>query len=99
LEILAGIVALRSSWNPPLGDAFEAALDRGDDRGRLDLGCALLDGAFDIRREQGGRTIATSEAEASLLFFLMHLSGRLQHLGTVPAIDLAEYARGLEAGG
>jgi hypothetical protein len=31
------------------------------------------------------------------MFFLMHLFGRLQALGTVPAIDLTAYGRSLEA--
>jgi hypothetical protein len=31
------------------------------------------------------------------MFFVLHLFGRLQQLGTVPAIDLPEYARDLEA--
>lgn len=96
-EILAGILALRSSWSPPFGDSFEASLEGGDDRGRLDLGCALQNGAFDIRYEGDDRTITTSDPEASLMFFVLHLFGRLQQLGTVPAIDLAEYARDLEA--
>ena len=96
-EILAGILALRSSRSPPFGDPFKAALEEGDDHARLDLGCAVLHGAFDVRYENGGREITTSEPEASLMFFLLHLFGRLQQLGTVPAIDLAEYARQLEA--
>jgi hypothetical protein len=96
-DILAGILALRSSWSPPFGDPFEAALGGGNGRGRLDLGCAVVHGAFDVRHTNGGREITTSEPEASLMFFLLHLFGRLQQLGTVPAVDLAEYARDLEA--
>jgi hypothetical protein len=96
-DILAGILALRSSWSPPFGGSFEAALGGGDGQGRLDLGCAIVHGAFDVRQANGGREITTSEPEASLMFFVLHLFGRLQQLGTVPAIDLAEYARELEA--
>lgn len=96
-EILAGILALRSSWSPPFGDAFKGSLEDGDHVGRLDLGCALRDGSFDVASEECGSVISTSEAEASLMFFLLHLFGRLQKLGTAPAIDLAEYARDLEA--
>lgn len=97
IGILAGILALRSSWSPPFGDAFTGSLENSDSTGRLDLGCALLDGSFDVAYEETGQTISTSEAEASLMFFLLHLFRRLQQVGTVTAIDLAEYARNLEA--
>lgn len=66
---------MRSSWSPPFGDPFEAALGEGDDGERLDLGCAVLHGAFDVRHENGEREITTSEPEASLMFFLLHLFG------------------------
>jgi hypothetical protein len=42
-------------------------------------------------------TVTISKADSSLMFFLMHLFGRLQALGTVPAIDLTAYGRPLEA--
>jgi hypothetical protein len=58
-EILAGIVALESSWKPPFGDSL------------LDV------------------------LHGSPLF--LRLLGRLQSLGTVPALDLTEYGRSLES--
>ncbi len=42
--ILAGIVALESVWNPPLGTAFEAAVGRLGSEESVQVGCALRNG-------------------------------------------------------
>src|SRR5690606_15220630 len=37
--ILGGILTLESGWNPALGEPLSAALAKGDDQSRLDIGC------------------------------------------------------------
>lgn len=97
-KIITGILATESDWHPPFGDAFmEAINNTAGDETRLDIGCAVRHGAFDINWSANDAPNETiSDADASLLFFLMHLFRRLQALGTVPAIDLAAYGRSLE---
>ena len=96
--IITGILALESSWSPAMGTAFNEAIARtAGSETRLDLGCCLRHGAFDIDWTEGSPAPKLSEPDVSLMFFLMRLFGRLQRLGSVPAIDLAEYARPLEA--
>ena len=93
-DVLAGIVTLGSQWNPPLGPAFEAAIKAQDAEHRLDLGCALEGGAFEVTYPAtGSPTIRTSQPEDSLITFFLRLLARLQQLGTVPAMDIAEYER------
>jgi hypothetical protein len=96
--IITGILTSQSSWSTPFGDAFnEAIQSTAADDIRLDIGCALRHGAFDIQwTNEANPQIAYSEAGASLMFFLLRLFGRLQTLGTVPAIDLAAYGQSLE---
>ncbi|MEX2193859.1 MAG: DUF6602 domain-containing protein [Thermoleophilaceae bacterium] len=97
-EILAGVLATESGWNPPFGEPFTTALkDGAADFARLDLGCALRHGGFEVAWDAGEPEVNASVAEASLMFFLLRLFGRLQELGTVPAIDLREYGKSLEA--
>jgi hypothetical protein len=98
-KILTGILAMESDWTPPFGEPFADALtDGAEAHARLDLGCALRHGAFDVAWEEDARPeIDVSAPDVSLMFFLLRLFGRLQKLGTVPAIDLAEYGRSLEA--
>ena len=98
-QVLTGVLCLKSDWTPPFGDAFKTALkDGAREHSGIDLGCALRHGAFEISwTDSGEPQLDISTPEASLMFFLLRLFGRLQQLGTVPAIDLAEYGRTLEA--
>lgn len=95
--ILAGILAKKSGWSPPFGEPLMSALAELDTSARIDLGATATDGAFEVSYESGEPELLTSDAEAGLMFFLSHLYTRLQQLGTVTAIDLAAYARPLEA--
>jgi hypothetical protein len=90
--ILAGILAFDTDWSPPLGTSLHRALDAASVRGRLDLGCCLRKGAFNVEYGSGRRaTLATSEADSALISFFMTLLHRLQPLGTVTALDLTAY--------
>lgn len=98
-EILTGVLCLESDWNPPFGDPFKSALKDGATKhSGIDVGCALRHGAFEVIWRDGDEPeVDISTPEASLMFFLLRLFARLQAMGTVPAIDLAEYGRSLEA--
>lgn len=85
-EIVSGIVAAKSSWADGLGVSFLENL-KTDGPSRLDCGCALDDGAFDLF--DGSLTIRP--ATGALVYFLFRLLGKLQSLGTVPAIDWTAY--------
>jgi hypothetical protein len=93
-DIIAGILTLSSSWNPPFGEPFETALGSLDGDQRLDLGCAISDGAFEVNPESG--EVEIGDAEGSLMFFLLRLFNRLQVIGSPMAIDLREYSRELD---
>ncbi len=92
--ILAGILALRSGWRKRFARRLPAALAVLGAEERLDLGCALEAGAFEV--DEAG-AVRVSTAEESLIFFTVRLLERLRALGTAPAADLMEYARRLES--
>lgn len=95
-RILAGILALDSDWSPGLGTPLVTALCDLPEEGRLDLGCSLMHGAFEmVYPEDDAPQYERSEQETALIFFLLRLVQRLQQLGTVPAIDLREYSKAL----
>lgn len=107
-HIIGGLLAVRSGWNPAFGDPFEKALLDSNERGRLDLGCALYAGGWDATYGLGDSvtaapaidppvTTSVSEPEGALMSFLLALFRRLQAVGTVPAIDLAAYGRSLRS--
>ena len=95
-RILAGILCLESSWNPPLGKALVTSLSRLPTEGRLDLGCSINDAAFEVLYQRSGAPkLDRSDKETALIFFFLRLLGRLQELGTAPAIDLRQYGKWL----
>lgn len=89
--IIAGIVAPKSSWVDGLGATFEKNLPN-ESLELLDCGCALDHGAFDTY----GGSLRISPSEGALISFLFRLLGKLQSLGSVPAIDWSAYASVLE---
>ncbi len=45
-HILGGILTFESDWSPPMGQPLLDALERGENEGRLDLGCVAAHGTF-----------------------------------------------------
>jgi hypothetical protein len=96
--VLAGILTTQSCWTPPFGVSFKGAVQKtAGIKTQIDIGCALRHGTFDVDwTDHDHPAITLSEPGASLMFFLLRLFGRLQALGTVPAIDLGAYGQSLE---
>ena len=91
-HIVAGIVTYQSSWAPPFGDPFRNALAELARDNQLDVGCALLHGAFEARYPDGNNLeITVFEGQRSLVQFLFRLLKQLQALATAPAIDYEAY--------
>lgn len=87
--IISGIVATHVEWNDGLSSqTFSENLSTLIDTRSLDCGLAMSDRAFDVF----GGALQLSNPEGALAFFLFRLLGRLQSLGTVPAIDWNKYA-------
>ena len=95
-ELLAGIVALGSGWSKFNQQNISSAINRLSDIERIDLGCALEFGSFQVEYDSEGKpTIEISSSSDALISFFLNLLARLQRLGTVPAVDFKQYARSL----
>ena len=91
-RIIAGILTYQSSWAPPFGDPFRDALAGLGADEQLDIGCALIHGAFEVDYAGGGNIdLQIIDGSRSLLQFLMRLLKQLQALATAPAIDYEAY--------
>jgi hypothetical protein len=91
------LIAPITEWNPPFGDRLETTIKTLSEEQSLEFGCALECGSFELRisdNEQWG--IEASGDETALISFFLGLLSRLQKLGTVPAMDIAKYAKALE---
>ena len=91
-SITAGILTYQSSWRPPLGDSLVEALRGQEKTRRLDLGCAVAHGAFEVGyQDDGSVRLSAHEGELGLIYFFFRMLGKLQSLGTVTAIDYSTY--------
>ncbi|HEX3126726.1 MAG TPA: DUF6602 domain-containing protein [Thermoanaerobaculia bacterium] len=98
IPILAGLLCFGSRWSPPFGDPLRAALADLPELERLDLVCALTHGSFEAKYPGGGAPeFDLSAPDTALIFFFLRLLERLQAVATVPAMEIREYARALEA--
>lgn len=101
-DIIGGILAIESGWKPMFGDPFRSAIttQAAQYETRIDLGCAIGAGAFELVPPVGDvpAHIDTSEGDTVLMFFLLRLFGRLQAAGSPPAIDMHEYSKTLHVG-
>jgi hypothetical protein len=96
--ILAGILAYESSWKPSFGEKLKEHLTKAEPEARLDLGCAVRDGSFEVKAWQGSTPqISISAPETALVGFFLRLLARLQGLGTVTAIQYDNYLAALNA--
>ena len=88
--ILAGVLSLDSIWAGPFAARLTPLLRRLPADQRLDLGCVLRHGAFEISTNS---SIDFSKPDDALIYFMLRLVHRLQQMGAAPAIDFSEYTR------
>jgi len=95
-HILGTIVCLGSTWKDPLGKHLREALALADEYGRLDLGCTLLHGGFEVSYDADGSLHLTkSEPTTALSFFCLRLFARLRQLGSVAPLHVDDWSRSL----
>lgn len=91
-HILGGLLTLTSDWSPPFGDAFERAVAEATPDGRLDIGCAVRHGYFEMDWTNESDAIDVRYSNVPLADFLLRFIARLQSVATVPCIDVLAYA-------
>ena len=91
-RILGGILALGFGTMDSVENVVGRLMTQVTEEQRLDLGCAIRDGSFNVSYEDTGvARVRLSPGPSSLVSFLFHLLSMLQQIGTVPAIDYAKY--------
>lgn len=88
-HIVAGILTLYSDWTPPMGDPLRNALLGLGMEEKLDIGCAIRDGAFCVLENGAGGAVEVSAPDQALLFFFIRLLEALRPLATAPAIEFS----------
>jgi hypothetical protein len=93
ITILGGLLTFESDWTPCFGDPIKNALQRDQDLGRVDMGCIAAQGHF-FRDNSNNSYQFVAEGKPATAF-LLKLISELQFSGTVPMIDVMEYAKWL----
>ncbi len=88
---LGGILCTTSKWSPAFGDPFRKYCKEIESLGKLELGCVIGHGAFDIQDRYRPDEVIVSDASVTLVTFLLTLLRRLQTLGSASALDYAAY--------
>lgn len=96
-KVLGGILTSTSAWNPPLGDSFETLMKDLRDERMVDIGASAADGSFSAKLIDHQIFINRSTHDEMLIFLFLTLMVELQQMGTVPAMDITEYAKGLSS--
>jgi hypothetical protein len=90
LDIIAGLVTAKMSWKDGWGNAFSNAFESCIGKRKINFGLAVDGYSFDTFEKDGALT--RGPKENALIFSLFRLLGKLQKMGTVPAIDWSAYA-------
>lgn len=92
-EILAGLLALTSEWKSGLGDSFNGLVKGLPKESRLNLGCVLKTGSFELVDSKAGQAkVRLFSHDEALIQFFLALLAKLQKVGSVPAMDIRAYA-------
>jgi hypothetical protein len=94
IPILSGILTYESGWADPLGVDLKRSLKSPDELERIDVGCSICNGSFEVAYDTAGNaTLTIAERESGLIIFFLRMLSRLQKVGTVPAMDIDQYLR------
>ncbi|MEQ9104490.1 MAG: hypothetical protein RIE53_07300 [Rhodothermales bacterium] len=93
-RIIAGILTLDSSWNPPFGASMLTSLKKGTHDEQIDIGCVASHGYMVLDPVTGSYSFETGGKHAT--GFLLRLITMLQVSATVPMIDVQAYAAWLD---
>ena len=99
-RILGGVVASgerrREGFSKRI-ERFEKTISGLPDQARVDLGCSLKTGAFEVEYRPNERPVLRmADSRNALIFFFLTLLSRLQQLATVPALDFSAYMKSLK---
>jgi hypothetical protein len=95
--ILGGLLTTSSKYSPLMSKSLQGALNQLDQESKIDIGCAVNSGFFEVEYQAGGKSfLNVSDKEIALISFFWSLISRLQKLGTIAAMDIRAYLKSIE---
>ena len=96
-NIIGGILTTRTEWNSPIDRVLEGHLKNLEIDSRIDLICCLKDSSFCVEYFKDKTTLHKNTDDEVLIYVFLELLLMLQKIGTVPAIDLLQYAKAIDS--
>ena len=96
-NIIGGLLTTHTEWNNPIDELVKSHLSKLKHEGQIDLLCCLKDSSFSIEYSESEVTLHKSSGDEVLIYIFLKLLLMLQKIGTVPAIDLLQYAKVIDS--
>lgn len=96
-KIIGGLLTTRTEWLDPIDDLVKNHLSELDIDSQIDLLCCLKDSSFCIEYLESKVTLHKNTDDEVLIYVFLELLLLLQKIGTVPAIDLLQYAKAIDS--
>ena len=96
-NIIGGILTTRTEWKSPIDEILRSHLSGLDIDERIDLICCLKDSSFCVEYLADKITLHKNTQDEVLIYVYLELLLLLQKIGTVPAIDLLQYAKAIDS--
>lgn len=96
-NIIGGILTTRTEWKSPIDEILRSHLSELDIDERIDLICCLKDSSFCVEYLADKITLHKNTQDEVLIYVYLELLLLLQKIGTVPAIDLLQYAKAIDS--
>lgn len=96
-KIIGGLLTTRTEWLNPIDDLVKNHLSELDIDSQIDLLCCLKDSSFCIEYLESKVTLHKNTDDEVLIYVFLELLLLLQKIGTVPAIDLLQYAKAIDS--
>lgn len=96
-KIIGGILTTHTSWNSPIDSVLNLHLKGLESNYTIDLICCLKDSSFCVEYLEDKITLHKNTKDEVLIYVFLELLLMLQKIGTVPAIDLLQYAKAIDS--
>ena len=96
-KIIGGLLTTRTEWLNPIDDLVKNHLSELDIDSQIDLLCCLKDSSFCIEYLESKVTLHKNTDDEVIIYVFLELLLLLQKIGTVPAIDLLQYAKAIDS--
>lgn len=96
-KIIGGILTTRTQWTNPIDNLVKKHLASLSLNEQIDLVCCLKDSSYSAEYFQDKITLHKNTDDEILIYVFLELLLLLQKIGTVPAIDLLQYAKAIDS--